>query len=191
MKRLLTLLLLITGITVYSQDHFLYLNNIYATGSELFADSITVTTSTVDTLRFGDGTYQITKATGGGGGGSGTDSIFKRSLLIILPEEGEEYTWFIKDVDFTIDSIRAVITVTAGSPSIDFTIRFAKDRGDAGTEVVTGGTTIDTGVGDDEGLRVSSFNDATIPADNWVWVELSNQTANAASLNITIYCHND
>jgi len=79
--------------------------------------------------------------------------------------------------------MRAVIIGTA-TPSVTWTIRHhATDRSNAGNEVVTGGTTTTSQT---SGSDVSSFNDATIPANSFVWLETTASTT-TTQLAVTIF----
>lgn len=82
-------------------------------------------------------------------------------------------------------TITKIVFVTIGStPSINATIRFATDRSAAGTEVVTGGTTVTSTT---TGNIVTSFNDATIPGSYFIWVELSSITGTVDQLEISVF----
>ena len=72
----------------------------------------------------------------------------------------------------------------SATPSVTWTIRHhATDRSNAGNEVVTGGTTTtSTTSGDD----VTSFNDATIPADSFVWLETTAQSGTVDELSVSM-----
>lgn len=72
----------------------------------------------------------------------------------------------------TITEMRAV--VRGGTPSVTWTVRHAAtDRSAAGNEVVTGGTVTTSQTA---GSDVTSFNDATVPADSYLWVEITSVT---------------
>ena len=77
-------------------------------------------------------------------------------------------TFFKKAV--TIQCIRTVITANQPSPSYDFNIVFDSDRSAAGTDLfaVDQQTTSET-----TGDTFTTFADATIPANSWVWLTSS------------------
>lgn len=81
----------------------------------------------------------------------------------------------------TISDIYAV--VVGSTPSVTWTIRHHTDRSNVGNEVVTGGTTTtSTTTGD----SISSFNDATIPAGSFIWIETTAKSGTVDTLEITI-----
>ena len=58
--------------------------------------------------------------------------------------------------------------VLVGGTSVTYTIRHSPDRSAAGNQVVTGGSTATSTT---TGSVVGIFNDATIPANSWIWLE--------------------
>jgi hypothetical protein len=76
------------------------------------------------------------------------------------------------------------VLIGAATPSVTWTIRHhATDRSAAGNEVVTGGTTTTSTT---SGSDVVAFNDATIPADSFIWLETTAQSGTVTELHITI-----
>jgi hypothetical protein len=110
-----------------------------------------------------------------------TEAPHSKSLTIESPTNAEDITLFYTDDAITITQIN---TVSRGiSPSLTYTIRHASDRATTGTEVVTGGSTTTSASAGDE---VTSFNDATIPAGSWIWLETTVQSGTVNETNITI-----
>jgi hypothetical protein len=104
-----------------------------------------------------------------------------KAVTIESPTSSEDITLFFTDVAITVVQLNAVCV--GSTPSVTYTIRHGSDRSATGNEVVTSGsTTTSTTTGDE----VTSFNDATIPADSWVWLETTAQSGTVASLNVTI-----
>ena len=69
-------------------------------------------------------------------------------------------------------------------PSVTWTVRHhATDRNNAGIEVVTAGTTTTSTTA---GSDVTAFNDATIPADSFVWLETTAKSGTVTEIHITI-----
>ena len=69
------------------------------------------------------------------------------------------------------------------TPSVTWTIRFNSDVSATGTEVVTSGTTT-TSIS--TGSIVTSFNNASIPANSWVWIETTAQSGTVPQMNVTL-----
>lgn len=104
-----------------------------------------------------------------------------KAITIESPTASEDITLFFTDDAITITQLNAVSVGT--TPSVTYTIRHGSDRSAAGNEVVTSGsTTTSTTTGDE----VTSFNDATIPAGSWVWLETTATSGTVTNTNITI-----
>lgn len=98
------------------------------------------------------------------------------------PDDSEDISIAFTNRAITITEMRAVL-VGSATPSVTWTIRHGSDRSAAGNEVVTGGTaTTATTSGDD----VTSFDDATIPADSHIWLETTAQSGTVNQLHVTI-----
>jgi hypothetical protein len=110
-----------------------------------------------------------------------------KSIAVESPTGSEDITFFFTPVAITITEMRAVL-VGGTTPSITWTIRHATDRTAAGNEVVTSGTTTTS---DTTGSDVTSFNDATVPADSFVWLETTAASGGATALAITVVFDED
>jgi hypothetical protein len=116
----------------------------------------------------------------------GTISGVKDSKSITVPDitGSEDIPMFETDDDITITKIRAVHKGTTSTPSVTWTIKHSTDASAVGNEVVTSGTTTtSTTTGD----SVTVFNDATIPAGSFVWLETTNQSGTVDKFHITIH----
>ncbi len=106
-----------------------------------------------------------------------------KSITIENPTNAEDISIFFTEKAITITEIRAVL-IGSSTPSVTWTIRHhATDRNNAGIEVVTSGTTTTSTTGGDD---VTAFNDATIPADSFVWLETTAKSGTVTELHITI-----
>lgn len=109
-----------------------------------------------------------------------------KSITIESPTATEDISMFFTNRAVTITEMRAVVRGT--TPSVTWTIRHGTSRSAAGAQVVTGGTaTTDESTGSD----VTSFNDATIVADSFVWLETTAQTGTVVELHVTIFYDED
>jgi len=104
-----------------------------------------------------------------------------KGVTIESPTSTEDITLFFTDDAITVTQLNFV--AVGSTPSVTATIRFDSDRSATGTEVVTGGTAATSTTTGDE---VTSFNDATIPAGSWVWLETTAQSGTVTSLNVTL-----
>ena len=109
-------------------------------------------------------------------------NITTKAVTVESPTASEDITLFFTPDAITIDKMASVL-LGSSTPSVTYTVRFGSDRSAAGTEVVTSGTA-STSVS--TGDIVTSFNDATIPADSWVWLETTAKSGIVASFALTI-----
>ena len=79
--------------------------------------------------------------------------------------------------------IQSVLQGTA-TPNVVFQIRYASDISAAGTNVVTAVICTNT----THGLSTTSFDNATVPANNWIWFTTSvvSGTVNTISVSIIV-----
>ena len=112
---------------------------------------------------------------------SSIPQVLTKSMMIERPKSGEDLTLFFTNKAITITEIRAVVRGT--TPSVTWTIRHGTSRSATGAEAVTGGTvTTDQSTGSD----VTAFNDATIVADSFVWLETTAESGMVLELAITL-----
>lgn len=84
---------------------------------------------------------------------------------------------------FTIQEIRAVHTGSGlSSPSVSLTVNQGTDR-TSGTAVVTGGSTITSST---TGNSITSFNDATCPANSWLWITTASKSGTTDNFEIVV-----
>ena len=108
-------------------------------------------------------------------------STLSKSITVESPTSAEDLSIFFTNLAITVTEMRAV--VRGSTPSVTWTIRHGTDRSAAGAQVVTGGTTTTSQT---VGSDVTSFNDATIVADSFVWLETTAQTGTVDEMSITI-----
>ena len=104
-----------------------------------------------------------------------------KSITIELPQDSENLTLFYTTRIITVSELASV--VSGISPSKDWTIRFGPDRDDIGTEVINGGSTT---VEQDAGLIETSFDNAVIPANSWVWLSTAAQSGTVNRFHVTM-----
>lgn len=110
-----------------------------------------------------------------------------KSIIIEDPTASEDISFFFADVALTIAKIRPILQGTAGQ-TVTWTIRWAPQRNNLGTEVITGGTvTTDVAAGAD----ITTFDAAAIPANSHVWIETTAKGGTVDSLSITLFYDED
>jgi hypothetical protein len=112
---------------------------------------------------------------------AGSPPILSKSITVESPGASEDISVFFSNLAITITEIRAVVRGT--TPSVTWTVRHGTDRSAAGAEAVTGGTTTTS---QSTGSDVTAFNDATIVADSFVWLETTAQTGTVDEMSVTI-----
>ena len=105
----------------------------------------------------------------------------QKQITINSPTTATDQTIFRATSALTINKISAVVRGT--TPSVTWTIRHDTDRSASGNEVVTSGTTTTS---ETTGDTITSFNDATIPIDSYVWLEVSATSGTNDELHVTL-----
>lgn len=109
-------------------------------------------------------------------------SIRSASITVEDPDNTEDITIFYTSKAITISEMRAVLR-GSDTPSVTWTIRHNVNRTSTGYEVVTSGTTTtNTTTGED----ITTFNDATIPADSFVWFKTTAQSGTVTEFHVTM-----
>ena len=104
-----------------------------------------------------------------------------KSITIENPSASEDISFFYTDVAITIQEMKAVLSGT--TPSLTWTVRHSTDRSATGNEVVTGGTTTtSTTTGD----TITSFDDPSIPANSFVWIETTGVSGSVISAHLSV-----
>lgn len=138
----------------------------------------------VDSPYGAQGPTGLTGATGATGatGPQGPSVTQSESITIETPTNAEDASVFFTAVAITITKMAAVLTGSS-TPSVTWTVRHSTDRNATGNEVVTSGTTTTSTT---TGSIVTSFNDATIPANSFVWLETTAKSGTVTSINVTL-----
>ena len=107
------------------------------------------------------------------------------SITVENPSDGDDILIAFTNLAITITEIRCVLV---GGTSVLWTLYHHTARAAAvasGAEVITAGTTTltSTTAGDD----ITAFNDATVPADNYLVLSAETVTGAVTSLGLTIF----
>jgi hypothetical protein len=104
-----------------------------------------------------------------------------KSLVIESPSGSENISFFYTDVPITISKMIAVLKGT--TPSLTWSIKHDIDRSGSGNEVVTGGTTTTNTT---TGNIITVFNDATIPANSFIWFISTAQSGTITEFSVSL-----
>lgn len=107
---------------------------------------------------------------------------YSKSVTILSPNAYDNSTLIYTKRPITVTQLDSVIT---GADNVTWFIRHAASRAEAAPDnVVTGGTTTTSST---TGTLVTSFDDATIPAGRWVWLQCTALGGTPISIHVTMY----
>lgn len=111
----------------------------------------------------------------------------KKSFFLTIDDVADSMDYAVGFVDaaFTITEIRIVHAGSGlSSPDIDVDVRHSTDRSAAGNQVDTTALTVTSSTSGDS--FTSGFEDATVPADSWIWIETSSKSGTTDNLELVI-----
>jgi hypothetical protein len=116
------------------------------------------------------------------GANPGAGDVGSKHLRLESPTPAGEQDSFYTENGFTLSRMVAAIR-GSGGPSVTWTVKFAATRDAVGTEVKTGGvTTTDPS----NGSSIILFDNAAIPADSFVWLEVTATAGTVDELDVTL-----
>ena len=107
--------------------------------------------------------------------------VFRVSATEASPGASVDRTVFYTNKPITIQEMQGVL-VGGTTPSVTWRVFHGTDRSAAGTAVHAAEVTTSETTGD----LVSTFTDATIPEDSWVWLTTSASSGSPDELTVTI-----
>lgn len=108
----------------------------------------------------------------------------ERTITIVVenPTSSEKIPMHFFFSAVTIAEVQAVV-IGSSTPSVTIQVKQGTDLSAAGTDVLTSATAITNTTG---GQNLTSFNDATVPADSHLWLITSAQSGTVTYLAVTI-----
>ena len=103
-----------------------------------------------------------------------------RSITIKDPGAADDATMFFTPVAITVTDVRSHIT---GTTNVVFNINHASTRTGTGLDVFTSDITLTSTAGQS---NASGFNDETIPANSWVWVDIVSVSGTPSMFHATV-----
>jgi hypothetical protein len=102
-----------------------------------------------------------------------------KSITVESPIVGDDLTYY-----FTIPAIevREINAVIRGSGSVTWRLRFDTDRDAIGTDIITGGHISS----DINGESITIFDNPSIPARSYVWLEVTNVIGQVEALHLSL-----
>lgn len=109
--------------------------------------------------------------------------VYSKSISIESPTTSENITLFHTDVAITITKVHAVVR-GSGSPSVTLQMPHGADRSAGGTNLFG---SVQTPTSTTAGTEYTSFFDATLAADEILWLTTSATNGTVNELALTIY----
>ena len=105
-----------------------------------------------------------------------------KHVTIEDPTDAEDFTVCHFPAAVTITEVVAVV-IGSSTPSVTIEPQHNTDRSAAGNNVLSAATAITS---ETTGQTLTSFDDATLPADSYLWIETTAQSGTVDELHITI-----
>ncbi len=102
-----------------------------------------------------------------------------RSITVAGPQINDSFTLFRTDRETTITNVVGI--VAGASPSVTYEIRYALDRSTSGTLATQSATVTNTTTG-----SAASLQNQPIPAEAYVWVEITNVSGTVEEFNVSV-----
>jgi len=109
-----------------------------------------------------------------------TTPTLSRSITIPSPLDTDDATMFFTPVAITITDVRSHIT---GTTNVVFNIQHASTRTGTGLDVFSSDITLTSTAGQSNN---SGFNDETIPANSWVWLNITSVSGTPTLFSATV-----
>jgi hypothetical protein len=103
-----------------------------------------------------------------------------KSLTIAYPVAGDNLTLFYTQSNTTLVQVAAILRGSS-SPSVTYSLRYAANRSSAGT-AATGSTTVSSTTT----AAIATLQNMPIPANSFLWLEISSISGNPTELSITV-----
>lgn len=104
----------------------------------------------------------------------------KPARFAVTSPDAEVKFGLVLELGGTVSKITSAVLGT-DSPSVTFTLRYGSDMTQAGTEVVTGGV-----VCAGANVVTSSFDNATVAAEQWLWCEVTAVSGVVDSVSVSV-----
>lgn len=116
-------------------------------------------------------------------GQPGTSAINQFTLTLEDPGGAEDIAMGFTFVAITVIEVQAVVVGTSPSVTIDPYHNTDRSGGGGGTDILDAATAVTSTT---TGSNLTSFNDATIPADSWIVLATTAQSGTVTQMTVTI-----
>ena len=142
-------------------------------------NTVTVTEDGSSTVVTVPVTSTVTATTVGPQGATGAAGPPK-SLTVAYPVAGDNLTLFYTQASTTLTQVAAILVGTS-TPSVTYSLKYAANRSAAGTAATTSTTVTSTTT-----ASTATLQNMPIPANNFLWLEVSAISGNPTELSITV-----
>lgn len=118
----------------------------------------------------------------GATGSAGTSAINQFTITVEDPTSSENICMGFTFSAITVTEVQAVVKGSA-TPSVTIDPSHSTDRSAAGNDILNAATAITNTT---TGQNLTSFDDATIPADSWIWMISTAQSGTVDEMTVTI-----
>lgn len=153
---------------------------IYINGTDIAHQVYQRTVGADYTLVVSSGVYRSNTFVAPPPGYTAETTDFSKSISITAPTASENITLFFTEEEVTIQDINDVIR--GAGASVSWNIAFGPNRTVASTTVFL----VDRITSSPTGSSTSSFDNALIPANSWLWLTTSATAGTIEDINITI-----
>jgi hypothetical protein len=131
----------------------------------------------------GDTGITGTQGDTGADGDTGVGASYLYSITVENPGASEDIAMGFTFVAITIQEVQSVVTGTTPSCTIDPYHNTSRSGGGGATDILTSATAI---TNETTGQNLTSFTDATIPADSWIVFATTAQTGTVSEIIVTM-----
>lgn len=142
------------------------------------ANITTAANDVADFISLGSGNwfcYRYSRASGASIGPA------PRAITVASPIAADSFTMFFTAVAMPLSQIRSLVSGSS-TPSVTFSIKYGSSRA-SGTEMVTSGITCTNTT---TGLSTTSFTNGTIPANNFVWIDVTAVSGSVSEIHVSL-----
>jgi hypothetical protein len=145
-------------------------------------NTVTVTEDGSSTIVTVPVTSTVTATTVGPQGATGATGAAgpPKSLTVAYPVAGDNLTLFYTQASTTLTQVAAILVGTS-TPSVTYSLKYAANRSAAGTAATTSTTVTSTTT-----ASTATLQNMPIPANNFLWLEVSAISGNPTELSITV-----
>ena len=166
-----------------SQIRLLNATNTYASGFKFTGTGQDYIYTLPQSFPSGSGTSVLTSSASGVMSWVPNVTTFTKSFSIINPNVDDTAIIFQTDRNLSITKMTGIVRGNT-NPTINYRVMYGSDRSAAGTTVVSIGSTVTSTT---TGNSVTSFNNSTPSADNFIWAYITGMAGTVDEFHLTLH----